>query len=99
MGVPSEAGSDRIPANPSLGDETVGGAVDDRACGTGVGPRGQPVTALTPRFADALVVAHALHSAQTRKGTDVPYVSHLLGTCAIALEHGANEDQAIAALL
>jgi GTP pyrophosphokinase len=34
-----------------------------------------------------------------RKGTTIPYLSHLLGACSIALEYGANEDQAIAALL
>jgi len=43
--------------------------------------------------------ASRLHREQTRKGTEIPYVSHLLGTCSIALEYGANEDQAIAALL
>lgn len=51
------------------------------------------------RFLVALRVAAQLHAAQTRKGTSIPYVSHLLGTCAIALEHGADEDEAIAALL
>jgi GTP pyrophosphokinase len=40
-----------------------------------------------------------MHRGQDRKGSGVPYISHLLGTCAIALEFGANEDQAIAALL
>ncbi len=40
-----------------------------------------------------------MHRAQARNGTSIPYVSHLLGTCAIAQEFGANEDQAIAALL
>jgi GTP pyrophosphokinase len=58
-----------------------------------------PDTLYTDRFLDALRVAADLHGAQTRKGTGVPYVSHLLGTCAIALEFGANEDQAVAALL
>ena len=51
------------------------------------------------RFLDALRVAADLHRGQLRKGTRVPYVSHLLGTCAIALEYEADEDQAIAALL
>jgi (p)ppGpp synthase/HD superfamily hydrolase len=51
------------------------------------------------RFRRALVVADELHAGQTRKGTDTPYVSHLLGTCSIALEFGADEDEAIAALL
>lgn len=54
---------------------------------------------LTGRLSDALAVAVRLHAGQVRKGTTVPYVSHLLGTCAIALEYDADEDQAIAALL
>ena len=54
---------------------------------------------LTDRFDDALAYASRLHRAQTRKGTAVPYVSHLLAVAAIALENGADEDQAIAALL
>jgi (p)ppGpp synthase/HD superfamily hydrolase len=40
-----------------------------------------------------------MHAGQLRKGTEIPYISHLLGTCAIAFEHGATEDEAIAALL
>jgi len=54
---------------------------------------------LTSRFSEALLLAHALHSDQKRKQTKIPYISHLLGVCAIAIEHGANEDEAIAALL
>src|SRR5919202_957739 len=55
--------------------------------------------ALTRRFEEALTFAARLHSAQVRKGTTVPYVSHLLAVAAVALEHGADEDEAIAALL
>jgi (p)ppGpp synthase/HD superfamily hydrolase len=51
------------------------------------------------RFMDALTAAASMHAVQRRKGSDVPYVAHLLGTCAIALEYGADEDEAIAALL
>jgi (p)ppGpp synthase/HD superfamily hydrolase len=58
-----------------------------------------PDSLYTGRFMDALRVAAELHASQRRKGTGVPYVAHLLGTCTIALEFGANEDQAIAALL
>lgn len=54
---------------------------------------------LTDRFDDALTYASRLHRAQRRKGNDVPYISHLLAVAAIALENGADEDQAIAALL
>ena len=51
------------------------------------------------RFEDALVFAAQKHKAQTRKGTAIPYVAHLMQVCGIALENGADEDEAIAALL
>jgi GTP pyrophosphokinase len=54
---------------------------------------------LTGRFAEALDCAFRLHAAQFRKGSGTPYVAHLLSVAAIALEHGATEDEAIAALL
>ncbi|MFO6447970.1 HD domain-containing protein [Erythrobacter sp. NE805] len=54
---------------------------------------------LTQRFDDALAYASRLHRHQTRKGNGIPYISHLLAVAAIALENGADEDQAIAALL
>ena len=54
---------------------------------------------LTPRFSDALQYAAQLHAAQARKGTTIPYISHLLGVCSIVLEHGGSEDEAIGALL
>jgi (p)ppGpp synthase/HD superfamily hydrolase len=56
-------------------------------------------TFLTDHFDDALAYASRLHRAQARKGSGIPYVSHLLAVAAIALENGADEDQAIAALL
>ena len=54
---------------------------------------------LTTRFSDALAYACQLHAAQVRKGSGVPYVAHLLAVASLALEHGADEDQAIAAVL
>lgn len=54
---------------------------------------------LGPRFAAALSFATQLHAMQLRKGTGVPYVSHLLAVTAISIEHGADEDEAIAAVL
>lgn len=54
---------------------------------------------LGPRFQEALAFAAEVHHTQTRKGTPVPYVAHLLNVTGIALEHGADEDVAIAALL
>jgi GAF domain-containing protein len=54
---------------------------------------------LTTRFDEALVYASRLHAHQARKGTEVPYISHLLAVAGLVLEHGADEDTAIAALL
>lgn len=54
---------------------------------------------LTDRFTRALALATELHAGQTRKGTQVPYVGHVLGVTSIALHFGADEDEAIAALL
>ena len=50
-------------------------------------------------FESALKFASRLHTEQPRKGSDAPYISHLLAVAAIALEHGAAEKVAIAALL
>ena len=50
-------------------------------------------------FEEALVHAARLHAGQRRKGSDTPYISHLLAVTAIALDHGATENEAIAALL
>jgi GTP pyrophosphokinase len=47
----------------------------------------------------ALVTAHRIHSDQRRKGTGVPYLTHLLAVCALVGEYGGDQDQMIAALL
>ncbi len=54
---------------------------------------------LSPRFEQALNYAVVIHAGQLRKGTEIPYLAHLLGVASIALEHGATEDEAIGALL
>lgn len=54
---------------------------------------------LSERFESALVYATRLHARQKRKGSGIPYISHLLGVCSLVLEYGGDEDQAIAALL
>ena len=54
---------------------------------------------LSERFSEALTYATHLHAKQVRKGSGVPYIAHLLGVASIALEYGAKEDEAIAALL
>ena len=47
---------------------------------------------LTPDFSEALVFATELHSSQIRKGTEVPYVAHLLAVAGLVLEYGGTED-------
>lgn len=54
---------------------------------------------LTTRFEEALHYAYLLHASQVRKGTRIPYFSHLMAVSALVLEDGGDEDQAIAALL
>ncbi len=51
------------------------------------------------RFDEAFAYASRLHARQKRKGTNIPYVAHLLAVTAIVLEYGGGEDEAIAALL
>ena len=69
-----------------------GGASDSR-----VSVRHAP--RVTTRFSEALAFAADLHAGDVRKGTDIPYVSHLLAVSALVMELGGDEDQAIAALL
>ncbi|TMA33131.1 MAG: bifunctional (p)ppGpp synthetase/guanosine-3',5'-bis(diphosphate) 3'-pyrophosphohydrolase [Deltaproteobacteria bacterium] len=51
------------------------------------------------RLIDALALALAAHGDQTRKGTEIPYASHLLSVAGLVLEAGGDADQAVAALL
>src|SRR4051794_37629048 len=52
-----------------------------------------------PRFDAAFLFARELHAGQKRKGTEIPYLAHLLAVSALVLEDGGDEDEAIAALL
>lgn len=54
---------------------------------------------LTTRFEEAFSFARRLHATQKRKGTEIPYIAHLLSVAAIVIEDGGDEDQAIAGLL
>jgi (p)ppGpp synthase/HD superfamily hydrolase len=54
---------------------------------------------LTDRFRGALTLAFDLHRSQERKGSGIPYVAHVLGVASLVMEHGGDEDAAIAALL
>src|ERR671923_1897972 len=54
---------------------------------------------LSGQFAKALTYATRIHGGQLRKKTRIPYTAHILGVAAIAMEYGANETEAIGALL
>lgn len=54
---------------------------------------------LSPDFTEALTQAAQLHRRQMRKGTEIPYISHIMAVASIVLEHGGGEEEAIAALL
>src|SRR5437588_10339747 len=54
---------------------------------------------LSEKFEEALIYATRVHVNQMRKKTGIPYAAHILGVTAIVLEYGANETEAIAALL
>jgi (p)ppGpp synthase/HD superfamily hydrolase len=54
---------------------------------------------LTRRFEEALAYANQVQGLQKRKGSDVPYLAHLLEVSSIVLQHGGDEDEAIAGLL
>lgn len=54
---------------------------------------------LSDRFVRAFSMAESLHRRQVRKGTPIPYISHLMAVSALVLEDGGTETEAIAALL
>ena len=54
---------------------------------------------LSARYKDAMLFAARLHENQTRKGTEVAYLTHLMSVSALVMENGGDEDDGIAALL
>ncbi|MGA9161660.1 MAG: HD domain-containing protein [Actinomycetota bacterium] len=60
----------------------------------------RPSFRLTESFEHAVGYANRIHTNQTRKGTGIPYMTHLLGVASLVLENGAeSEDEVIGALL
>lgn len=57
------------------------------------------MTELGSSYDQAFLYAHELHRRQRRKGSEVPYISHLMAVSALVIENGGSEAQAIAALL
>jgi (p)ppGpp synthase/HD superfamily hydrolase len=58
-----------------------------------------PNPVLSDRFVQAFAFASIVHASRARQGTAVPHIAHVLGVASLVLEHGADEDTAIAALL
>ncbi len=54
---------------------------------------------LGDEFDRAFLYASHVHGGDIRKHTEIPYISHLMSVCALVLEAGGTETQAIAALL
>ncbi len=57
------------------------------------------VAAKWERLAQAVTYALDIHAAQLRKGAQTPYIGHLLAVASLVLEHGGDEEQAMAAVL
>ena len=51
------------------------------------------------RMAEALALVAEAFATRRRKGSAIPYLSHLLAVTALVMEHGGDEEQAIAAIL
>jgi (p)ppGpp synthase/HD superfamily hydrolase len=51
------------------------------------------------KFENALVYAFQLHKDQVRKGTSIPYITHLLAVASIVGENRGTEDEVVSALL
>jgi (p)ppGpp synthase/HD superfamily hydrolase len=54
---------------------------------------------LTPKFVEAMSYAAEKHGTQTRKGSEIPYLGHLLSVAGYVIEADGTETEAIAALL
>lgn len=59
----------------------------------------EPAFIVSARLSEALSMAVLHHRSHARKGTTVPYVTHLLAVAALVGESGGSEDEMIAALL
>jgi hypothetical protein len=57
------------------------------------------VSAPTARLADALAYAVAVHGGEIRRATGTSRIAHALAAASFVLDHGGDEDQAVAALL
>ena len=54
---------------------------------------------LSEKFVQAVSYANEVHKEDVRKGTQIPYISHLMAVASLVMEGGGSEDEIIAALL
>ena len=54
---------------------------------------------LSEKFIQAVSFANEVHKGHVRKGTQIPYISHLMAVASLVMESGGSEDEIIAALL
>jgi (p)ppGpp synthase/HD superfamily hydrolase len=52
-----------------------------------------------PKVGEALKLAADAFAPRARKGSGVPYLTHLLAVATLVMEHGGDEDQIVAAVL
>jgi (p)ppGpp synthase/HD superfamily hydrolase len=58
-----------------------------------------PTRMLSDRYNAAFELAAEVHAFQHRKGTQIPYLAHVMSVSALVMENGGDEDSAIAGLL
>lgn len=57
------------------------------------------MVAFSPRYDAALVLAAQAHQGQLRKGTNIPYITHVVHVATILQRHGFADDLVLAGLL
>lgn len=108
-------GSLALHISPALNHESLGiaraegwilGVPGEESAAAARAPRGlrksaKALATISPggRLASAMSYAAVIHGPQKRKGTTIPYISHLMSVSALVMEYGGDEDQAIAGLL
>ena len=78
----------------------IGEAIADKRGAATVKDQPEPTSRSRWRALSAAVdFALEIHADQVRKGADTPYIGHLLGVASLVLEHGGDEEQAMAGML
>ncbi len=84
----------RTTTDPTMVTRTAVAAREDGTDDHARGPPDEGSGPLSARYDDALAYASEHDRKQLRKGSQVPYLTHLMSVSALVLEHGGSEDQA-----